>query len=163
MSELNTWNDLGDVLILWIEDLDKIRHNLDVLSNLSFDGLHDLDLDTNSTLSHEAMSDRGIDELLLWLSGRDKITSVVLLGLGSLSSDLTGNDNLDTDGTSSHDTTHDVVNGGSNWDSGEELELKVLNVGSGAESSVVVKWSDGELNLVVIIVEVVSLLDEGGT
>jgi len=160
LGEFDSWNDGGEVLVFWLEDLDEIWHNLDVLSNLSLNRLHDSNLDTEGTSSHEAMSHGGIDEFLLWLTGRDEITHNVLLGLCSLSSSLTSDNNLDTDGTSSHDTTHNVVNGSSNWGSGKELELEVLSVGSSAESSVVVEWSDGDFNLVVIIIEVVSLFDE---
>ena len=44
---------------------------------------------------------------------------------------------------------------------GQELVLEGLDVGGGAQVSVIRDWLDGEVDLVVGVVEVVSLLDEG--
>merc|ERR1719424_2388018 len=113
-------------------------------TDLSLDGHHDLDLDSENTSSHVDVSDGNIDELFLWLTSGDLISLSVLLGLCSFSSNLSGNDDLATDGVSSHDTSQDVVDSHSAWDSREELHLEVLTVGSSAEGSVVLEWSHGE-------------------
>ena len=107
------------------------------------------------------MADGDIDELELWLTSGDNIALLVLLGLSSLASDLTGDDDLATDGTTtSHDGGKNVVGGKTNGSTAEELELEVLSLSRSTEVLVVGKGLDGEFNLVVNIVEVVSLLDE---
>ena len=141
-------------------DLNEIGHNLNlVTSNLLLDGSHNGDLDTDGTLSHRDVPHGGVDEFLNGLTGGDKITLGVFGGLCSLSSNLTGNNDSATNSVSSHDTTHDVVDGSSNWDSIKKLHLEVLDVGGSAESSIT-NWEDGHINFVVSIVEVISLLDE---
>ena len=150
------------VLFLRLNDLDEIGHNLLGLTNHDFGGLHDLDLKTEHTLTELDVSDGNINEIFLGLTSRDLVTLSVLLSLCSLSTNLTGNNNFATDGTTtSHDGSKDVVSSESDGSTTEELHLEDLNVGSSAEVSVVTEGFDGKINFVVNIVEVVSLLDEG--
>ena len=91
-------------LILGLVDLNEIGHNLLVLSNDGGGTGHDLDLNSEDSLSEFVVSDGQVDELELGLTGGYDITLLVLLGLCSLSSDLTGNGDFATGGTtSSHD------------------------------------------------------------
>ena len=155
------WGDVR-VLLLGLEDLDEIWHDLGDVANLDLGTLHNLDLESDNTLSEFDGSDGAVDEIVLGLTGGDLVTLSVLLGLGTLSTDLTGDDDFATDGTtSSHDGSENVVGGKSDWGTSEELVLEGLDVGGGAEGLLVWEWLDGELKFVVAIVEVVSLLDEG--
>jgi hypothetical protein len=157
----NVWLDVS-IVILWLQDLDLIWHDLLVGTNANFDALHDLDLETEDTLTELDVTDSNINEFLLWLTSGDLVTSVVLQGLGTLTTDLTRDNNFATSGiTTAHDSSENVVSGHTDWDTVQELELKGLNVGGGGQVLVVWEWLDGELNLVVFIVEVVALLDEG--
>lgn len=154
----------GDVvvLVLGLEDLDAVGHNLLVVLGSDLDTLHDLDLKTKDTLAELDVADSNVDEVLLGLTSGDLVTLSVLLGLGALTTDLAGDDNLATGGTTTaHNSAHDVVGSHADWDAVEELELEGLNVGGGGQVLVVGEGLDGELNLVVLVVEVVALLNEG--
>ena len=97
-------------LILGLVNLDSVGHDLSVLANLALSVLHNLDLDTKDTLSELNVSGGHIDELELGLTSRDEITLLVLLGLCSLTSDLTRDDDLAAlCTTAAHDGCEDVV------------------------------------------------------
>ena len=87
------------VLVLGLGDLDDIGHDLSELANGELSVLHDLDLAAEDTLSEFDVADSDVNELELGLTSRDDVALLVLLGLCSLSSDLTGDDNLAADGT----------------------------------------------------------------
>lgn len=157
----NLGGEVGVVLVLGLVDLDGIGHDLAVDAGADFGGLHNLDLDADHTLTELNVTDGLVNEVVLGLSSGDLVTHSVLLGLGALSTDLTGNDDFATDGlTLTHDGSHDVVGGITDGGTGEELELKVLAVGGGAACGVVREGFDRELEFVGLVVEVVSLLDE---
>ena len=103
-------------MILWLVDIDNIGHEFhgSIWHFLSDIG-HDLYLKTKNTLSHQDVSNGGIKEFFLWLTGGDQITLGVFLGLCSLTSDFTSNENLATSGILSHDCVHDTVDGHSYW------------------------------------------------
>jgi len=131
------------------------------LSDLDLGALHDLDLETKHTLTELDGTRRRIDEIVFGLTGGDLVTLSVLLGLGTLTADLTRDDDLATDGlTTAHDGTEDVVGGHTDGGAGQELVLEGLDVGGGAKVSVVRNGFDGKIDLVVGVVEVVPLLDE---
>jgi hypothetical protein len=154
--------EVGVVLVLGLVDLDGIGHDLAVDAGADLGGLHNLDLDADHTLTELNVTDSLVDEIVLGLSSRDLVTHSVLLGLGALSTDLSADDDFATDGLAlTHDGSHDVVGGITDGGTGEELELKVLAVGGGAACGVVGEGFDGELEFVGLVVEVVSLLDEG--
>jgi len=159
----DSWLDLVDLIggLLWWVDLDEVWHDLDFLAILALERHHNLDLEAENTLSHVDMTHSLIDKLLLGLTGGDKVTSSVLLGLCSLTTDLTTDHDCATNGSTSHDIIQDVVDGHTNWVSAKKLELEDLTLERGIESSVVVEWLDDNFDLVILIVEIISLLDDG--
>ena len=149
-------------VILRLRDLDRVGHNLVFAAlDLDFGTLHDLYLESKNTLTQLDVSHCNVDEIVLGLTRRYLVTLSVLLGLGTLATYLTGNNNLTTGGVSAtHDGTEDVVGGHTDWGACEELVLESLAVGSGAEVTIVLQSPDGEVDLVVAVVEVVSLANE---
>ena len=92
------------VLLLGLVDLNNVGHDFSVLANSNLSVLHDLDLDSEDTLAELDVADGNIDELELGLTGGDDVALLVLLGLCALATDLSGDDDLATDGTTaSHD------------------------------------------------------------
>ena len=92
------------VLILGLGDLNNVGHDLSVLADGELSVLHDLDLHTEDTLAEFDVADSDIDELELGLTSGHDVTLLVLLGLCSLTSDLSRDDDFTTDGsTSFHD------------------------------------------------------------
>jgi len=158
-------NNLGlgvVVIILRLLDLDEVWHDLLLVSDLNSGTLHDLDLETENTLTELDGTDSLIDEIVLGLTSRDLITLSILLGLGSLTTDLTSDDNFATNSlTTAHNSSKDVVGSHTDGSTVEKLELEGLDVGSSTKVLVIGDWLDGKINSVVVIVEVVSLLDEG--
>ena len=126
-------DDVG-IIILGLEDLDEIGHDLLVGADADFGTLHDLDLDTEDTLTELDVADGNIDEVLLGLTSGDLVTGVVLLGLGTLTTDLTGDDNLATGGTTTaHDGSDNVVGGHTDGGTVKQLVLEGLDVCGGGE------------------------------
>ena len=66
-------------------------------------------LDSKDTLSEENVSACDINVVVGWVSGVNHEAVDELHGLGSLSSQLAGNDNLATLGAGLHDETEDSV------------------------------------------------------
>jgi len=150
------------VIILRLLDLDEVWHDLLFVSNLNSGTLHDLDLETEDTLTELDGTDSLINEIVLGLTSGNLITLSILLGLGSLTTDLTSDDNFATNSlTTAHNSSKDVVGSHTDGSTVEKLELEGLDVGSGTKVLVVGDWLDRKINSVVVIVEVVSLLDEG--
>jgi len=149
------------VLILGLVDLNVIGHDLLFVSNLNLSALHDLYLKTKNTLTELNGTDCRVDEIVLGLTSGDLITLSIFLGLGSLTTNLTSNNDLATDGlTTSHDGTEDVISSHTDGSSIKKLELKGLDIGGGTKVLVIRDWFDSKIDLVVLIIEVVSLLDE---
>lgn len=159
----NIWGDLLDSewVFLWLVDLEVVWHDDGLTSLDSLDTSHDLDLESEDTLSELDVSDGSVDEVILWLSSRDLVSLGVLLRASSLSSDLTRDDDLTSDGsTSSHDGSQNVVGSHSHWVTLEKLELKLLYIEGSAEVSVVVDWLDRDDDLGVLLVVSVSLFNQ---
>jgi hypothetical protein len=132
-----TRNDVV-VLILGIENLNEVGHDLLGGASSDFGALHDLDLYAENALAEFDVTDGNIDEILLGLTSGDLVTSVVLLGLCALASDFTRYDNFATGGaTSSHDRAHDVVGSHTNGGAVKQLVLKGLDVCRGGQVLVV--------------------------
>jgi hypothetical protein len=156
-------NGGGDVVVffLGLDDLDEIGHDLEGSSFTELDGLHDGNLDTEHTLSEFDVTDGLVNEVFSGLTSGDLVTHNVLLGGGTLSSNLTSDTDFATDGLSlSHDGSHNVVSSVSDGGTGEELVLEGLSLGSGTERSLVSEGLDGEVEFVVCVVVHVSLLEE---
>jgi len=114
----NTWCDVGCVFILRIVDFDEVWHNLGNISLLDLGSLHNLHLESNNTLAEFDRSYGLVDEIILWLTGRYLVTLSVLLSLGTLSTDLTRDDDFATNGTTaSHNCSKNVVSGETDWGS----------------------------------------------
>merc|ERR1740115_322629 len=128
-------NGGGDVvgLLLGLDDLDEIGHDLEGRSLTKFD-----------------VTDGFVNEIVSGLSSGDLVSHNVLLGLGTLSTDLSGNSDLTTDGLSlSHDGSHNVVSSVSGGGTGEELVLEGLSLGGGTERSLESEGLNGEVEFVV--------------
>ena len=129
-------------------------------SRLSFwvRSTHDLDLDTENTLSKQNVAGSRIDEVLCWLTGVDHETICELHGLGTSSTQLSGNNNLATLGTTLHDESENTIACTTDGKTVEELVSEGLALGDGGETTVLdlggVK-GDG------VFGELESLLDEG--
>jgi hypothetical protein len=75
------------------------------------------------------VTNSNINEVFLGLTRRNLVTGVVLLGLGTLTTDLTRDDNLATGGsTTAHNSTHNVVSSNTDWSTVKKLVLKGFNV-----------------------------------
>ena len=108
----------------------------------------DLDLDSEDSLSHVDVSNSDVEEVELWLTGGDDVSPSVLLGLCSLSSDLSTNDDLTSLGNSgSLDHVEDGVGNKSHRLSNEELVFDVLGLPGGAESGDW-EWNESEVEFV---------------
>merc|ERR1711950_115052 len=95
-------DDLGlgvRIIILGLFDLDEVGHDLLLVADLDLGALHDLDLQTENTSTELDGTSGRVNEIVLGLTSGDLITLSVLLGLGTLATDLTSNDNLATDST----------------------------------------------------------------
>jgi hypothetical protein len=64
---LNLGQNVG-VLILGLEDLNVVGHDLLLLANTNLNTLHNLDFNTKNTLAELDVTDGNIDEVLLWLT-----------------------------------------------------------------------------------------------
>lgn len=127
-----SWDNL--ILLLVLGNLDSIWQGLWTELVLGWVS-HDLDSDTQNTLSHQYVSNGRVNEVLGWLTGVDHETVRVLLRLGSGSSQLTGDNNLNTLGTSTHGESQDTVSGSSDWQTTQQLGLQSLSLDSSRKSS----------------------------
>lgn len=78
-------------------------------ATLGIPGLHDLDLDTENTLTHENVAGGGVDEVASGLTRVDHESVGELHGLGTGGTEFTRNDNLNTLGARLHNETEDTV------------------------------------------------------
>lgn len=146
--------------VLGVDDLDVVGEQVlgSVQSSLVV-GKHDDDLHTQHTLSEEDVSDGVVDVLLPGSAGLDHVAVSVLLGLGSLGSELAGDHHLATLGAGLHHEPEHAVAGSSDGHTAQELVLEGLALGLGTEASVpdlLGEELDGAL------LEAESLLDQRG-
>ena len=152
---LNHW-----LLLLWLNDSDGIRQCL-LRARLSFwvRTTHDLDLDTENTLSEQNVTGSGIDEVFCWLTGVDHETISELHALGTSSTQLSGHDNLATLSTALHDESEDTIACSANSETVEQLVSEGLALGDGGETAVL---DLGGVQGDGVLGELEALLDEGG-
>ena len=142
-----------------LDEGDGVREVLGrALSALGVVRLHDLDLDTEDTLSEEDVSDGVVDVVTGGLTGVDHESVGELHRLGTGGSQLSGDDDLATLGARLHDESEDTVAGSSHGETAEELVSEGLGLSDSGQSS--------ELDLLGVELERVlgeleSLLDEG--
>merc|ERR1719305_2063807 len=96
---------------------------------------HDLDLDTEHTLSEQDVSAGHVHVLIDRVSGVDHQTVHKLHGLGPLSPQLAGHDNLASLGARLHDETEHTIAGPPDGETSDELVTERLSLGDGAETA----------------------------
>jgi hypothetical protein len=100
-------------------------------------GDHDLDLDTHDALLEEDVSDGAVDVFVLGLAGGDEVALLVLHGLGSLLSELSGDDDLAAlDLLNSHNASDHEHSGRADGSALKELGLQQLDLGRGGQGLV---------------------------
>lgn len=87
-------------------------------------------------MSHQDVSSGSVDEVVDWLTGVDQETVGELHGLGTGSTQLTGNDDLATLGAGLHDVSDDTVGGSSDGETVEKLESHGLGLRDSRQTTV---------------------------
>ena len=130
--------DGGIDLFLWLEDRNDIVER-DLGTDLSVGVVreHDLDSDTNDTLTHQDVTNSNIRVDLSGVSGLDHVSVSELHGLCTLSAKLSGNDDLTSLGGRLHHETDHTVASTTNGKTSEQLELERFGLGLSAKSTVV--------------------------
>jgi hypothetical protein len=146
---INLWHLDGNLIRKWFGDS---------LSSTDVSWQHNLDLDTHDSLWEIDVSDSMVDVVVLWLTSGDEVTLFVLLDLGSLLSELTGDDDLATsDFLDLHDVSDDEHGSGSDWGLLHHFGLEELDLGTSGERLV---EDNVELDDDVSLGESISSLDE---
>jgi hypothetical protein len=115
--------------------------------------------DTDNSLSHHNVTDGHIGVDLSGVTGLDHVTISELHSLGTLSSELSGDNNLATLGGGLHDESDNTVASTTDGESSQELELEGFGLGLGTETTVLDALGvqfDGAIG------ETESLLDDTG-
>jgi hypothetical protein len=120
---------------------------------------HDLDLDTQNTLSEEDVTGSVVDEVLGGLTRVNHEAVGELHGLGTGSTELTRDNNLTTLGTRLHDETENTIAGTSNGETVEKLVSEGLALSDSGETTVL---DLGGVEGDGVLGELESLLDERG-
>ena len=122
---INLWHLDGNLIRKWFGDS---------LSSTDVSWQHNLDLDTHDSLWEIDVSDSMVDVVVLWLTSGDEVTLFVLLDLGSLLSELTGDDDLATsDFLDLHDVSDDEHGSRSGWGLLDHFGLEELDLGTGRQ------------------------------
>ena len=125
---------MNEVVLLIINlrhlDSDLIRKRFsNSLSTTDVSRKHDLNLDSHNSLREVNVSDGMIDVVVLWLTGGDQITLLVLLDLSSLLSEFSSKDNLTSfDLLNLHDVSDDEHSSRSGWGLLHQFGLKKFNL-----------------------------------
>jgi len=148
------------LLLLGLDDGDGVGERLGGAGlALGVGAAHDLDLDTQDTLSEEDVAGSVVDEVVGGLTRVDHESVSELHALGTGSPELSGNDDLATLSTALHDEPEDTIASPSDGQTVEELVSEGLALGDGGETTV------GDLGGVEgdgVLGELEALLDEGG-
>lgn len=147
-------------LVLGLEDGDGVGQGLlGAGLALGVGAAHDLDLDTEDTLAEEDVTGGAVDELLGGLTGVDHEAVGELHGLGTGSTELSGDDDLAALGARLHDEAQDTVAGTTDGEAVEELVAEGLALGDGGQTAVL---DFGGVEGDAVLGELEALLDEGG-
>ena len=137
LGSLGLLND-SDGVLLRLEDLNVVGEtSLGTELALRVRRLHNSDSDTDDTSLHLNVSVSLIDEDLSGGTRGDHVTVLELHDLGSLGSQLTGDNNLNTLSTVLHDESEDTIGGSSDGQTVEQLVSQRLGLSGGRETSVV--------------------------
>lgn len=147
-------------LLLGVKDGDGVRQRLLGTSlALGVGATHDLDLDSQDTLAEQDVTGGGVDELLGGLTRVDHEAVGELHGLGTGSTELSGDDDLATLGAGLHDEAQDTVAGTTDSETVEQLVAEGLALGDSGETTVL---DLGGVEGNAVLGELEALLDEGG-
>lgn len=148
------------LLLLGLDDGDSVGQRLlGTGLALGVRAPHDLDLDTQNTLSEQDVTSGTVDEVLGGLTGVDHEAVGELHALGTGSTELARDDNLATLGTALHDETEDTIAGTTNGQTVEELVTEGLALSDGGQTTVL---DLGGVEGDGVLGELESLLDERG-
>ena len=150
----------NSLLLLGLDNGNGVREGL-LWTSLAFrvGAAHDLDLDTQNTLSEKDVTGGVIDEVLGGLTRVNHEAVGELHGLGTGSTELTRDNNLTTLGTRLHDETEDTIAGTSNGKTVQKLVSEGLALSDGGETTVL---DLGGVEGDGVLGELESLLDERG-
>ena len=153
------WIHVLVAVILRLGDLDEIWNIYKFsVGETDLGALHDLDLETRNILIKLDVTDSNFNEIVFRLTNGNLVALAVLQGLRVLVENLSSGDDLATDGhITVYDFCENVYSGHTDGDTSQELVLKGLDVGDGAEIVVIRHRFDDEINLVVAVVEIVAL------
>jgi hypothetical protein len=148
------------LLLLGLDNGDSVRESLlGTGLALRVGAAHDLDLDTQDTLSEENVTGSVVDEVLGGLTRVNHEAVGELHGLGTGSTELTGDDNLATLGAGLHDEAEDTIASTSDGETVEKLVSEGLALSDGGETTVL---DLGGVEGDGVLGELESLLDERG-
>jgi hypothetical protein len=97
---------------------------------------HDLNLDTEDTLTQINVTNSSSDIVTSGVTRVNEETVRELHGLGTSSTDLTGNNDFTTLSTGFHNETNDTITGTTNSQTIEELELDRLTLSNSTKTTV---------------------------
>jgi hypothetical protein len=116
---------IASAAVLGLQDGDNIgQHSLGSDNSLGVVGKHDRHLDSEHTLGHEHVSHGGIDILAVGLTSLDHISISELLGLGTLSSQLSGDSHLGSLGARLHNESEHTIASTTDGKSANKLVLE---------------------------------------
>ena len=122
-------------------------------------GAHDADLDADATSAEEDVALSGVNEFFAGGTGADHVSVTELHGLATLSTDLAGDDDVNTLGAGLHAEAQDAHRGTADGEGANELEAEGLDLGHGGEATVL-DALDVDLDATFGVLE--ALLDDGG-
>lgn len=147
-------------LLLGLDNSDGVRERLGGTGlALGVGAAHDLDLDTQDTLSEKDVAGGAVDEVAGGLTRVDHEAVGELHGLGTGGAQLTGDDDLATLSAALHDEAQDTIAGATDGETVEELVAERLALGDGGQTTVL---DLGGVERDGVLGELESLLDEGG-
>jgi len=148
------------LLFLGVDDGDGIGEGL-LGTGLAFwvAATHDLDLNTQNTLSEEDVAGSSVDEVVDGLAGVDHEAVSELHALCSSSTQLARNNHLATLGTALHDESQHTVACSSHGQTVQQLVSERFALGDGRETAVL---DLGGIEGNAVLGELESLLDERG-
>jgi hypothetical protein len=150
----------NSMLLLGLDDGNSVREGLLGTSlALGVGATHDLDLDTEDTLSEKDVAGGVVNEVLGGLTRVNHEAVGELHGLGTGSTELTRDNNLTTLGTRLHDETENTIAGTSNGETVEKLVSEGLALSDSGETTVL---DLGGVEGHGVLGELESLLDERG-
>mmetsp|Transcript_12557 Transcript_12557/g.18306 ORF Transcript_12557/g.18306 Transcript_12557/m.18306 type:complete len:288 (+) Transcript_12557:38-901(+) len=159
-SSLLLKKGLGVDLLLRLQNSNNIiERNLGSQNSFRILWQENTNSDSYNSLTHHNVSDGHVGVYLSSMSSLDHVSISELHGLGTLSTELSGDNNLTSLGAGLHDETDDSITGTTDGKSSQQLVLETLSLGLSTKSTVLNTLS---IKLNGTIIEVESLLDNRG-